>query len=122
MKSSKKAIIVVFLTSILLIIFVMSTYAWTPTLVENDPLVRMPGTQPEDVAIEGPNRCLNCHEGYDAAVEPGHNWKGSMMAQASRDFLFWSAMTVSAQDSVSFKALSFKLQKYLATFMCRSPL
>ena len=44
--------------------------------------------------------CLNCHDGYDAAVEPGSHWKGSMMAQASRDFLFWSCMTVAAQDSI----------------------
>jgi hypothetical protein len=67
--------------------------------VVDDPLVRMPGTQPNMVALEGPNRCLNCHAGYDTAVEPGFNWKGSMMAQAARDFIFWSCMTVSAQDS-----------------------
>ena len=28
------------------------------------------------------------------------NWKGSLMAQASRDPLFWAGLTVAAQDSV----------------------
>jgi hypothetical protein len=74
--------------------------AWTPVAVEDDPLVRMPGTQPGQVTLEGPGRCLNCHAGYDSAVEPGFNWKGSMMAQSARDFLFWSCLTVAAQDSI----------------------
>ncbi|MGD8440792.1 MAG: fibronectin type III domain-containing protein [Holophagae bacterium] len=75
-------------------------YAWTPVLVEDDPLVRMPGTQPGQVTLEDPTRCLNCHSGYNEAVEPGFNWKGSMMAQSARDFLFWSCLTVGAQDSI----------------------
>ncbi len=67
--------------------------------VQDDPLLRMPGTQPEQsVRLEGPNRCLNCHSGYDHAVEPGFNWKGSMMAQAARDPIFWACLVVSAQD------------------------
>ena len=75
--------------------------AWTPLTVQDDPLVRMPGTQPEqNVILEAPNRCLNCHEGYNQAVEPGFNWKGSMMAQAARDPIFWACMAVAAQDSV----------------------
>ena len=74
-------------------------YAWDPVPVEEDPLVRMPGTQPNQATLEAPNRCLNCHSGYDPAVEPGFNWKGSMMAQAARDFLFWACMTVAGQDS-----------------------
>ena len=71
----------------------------TPS-VTDDPLVRMPGTQPDQgVSLEGPNRCLNCHGDYNPAVEPGFNWKGSMMAQASRDPIFWACLTVAAQDS-----------------------
>ncbi len=77
-----------------------STAAWTPRAVSDDALVRHPGTQPGQVALEGPRRCMNCHAGYDEAVEPGFNWKGSMMAQAARDFLFWSCMAVAGQDSV----------------------
>ena len=79
---------------------VYSAHAWSPLAVEDDPLVRMPGTQPGQVILEGPGRCLNCHAGYDSQVEPGFNWKGSMMAQAARDFLFWACMTVAGQDSI----------------------
>jgi hypothetical protein len=75
-------------------------YAWMPTPVVDDPLVRMPGSQPGQVILEGPNRCLNCHSGYDQPIEPGFNWQGSMMAQAGRDFLFWSCLTVAGQDSI----------------------
>lgn len=78
--------------------------AWTPLPVANDPLVRMPGTQPNQVALESPDRCLNCHSDYDMAAHPlappGNGWKGSMMAQAARDPLFWACMTVAAQDSI----------------------
>jgi hypothetical protein len=80
--------------------FTGMVYAWTPKAVVDDPLVRMPGTQPGQTALQAPTRCLNCHGGYDTAVEPGFNWKGSMMAQAARDFLFWSCLTVAAQDSI----------------------
>lgn len=74
--------------------------AWTPVPVAQDPLVRMPGTQPGQVTLEDPGRCMNCHAGYNTAVEPGFNWKGSMMAQSARDFLFWAAMTTAGQDSI----------------------
>ncbi|HSM28566.1 MAG TPA: hypothetical protein VK855_10745 [Thioalkalivibrio sp.] len=57
--------------------FSLSVYAWDPSPVSQDPLVRMPGTQPGQVSLEGPNRCTNCHEGYHQAVEPGFNWKGN---------------------------------------------
>ena len=81
-------------------IIASTVVAWTPLPVEDDPLLRMPGTQPRQVSLEAPNRCTNCHEGYNQAVEPGFNWKGSMMAQASRDFMFWATLTVAAQDSI----------------------
>jgi hypothetical protein len=67
--------------------------------VDQDPDVRMPGTQPKQVSLEDSRRCMNCHAGYNSAVEPGFNWQGSMMAQASRDFLFWATFTVAAQDA-----------------------
>jgi len=76
-------------------------HAWTPLAVKDDPLVRMPGTQPDQgVNLEAPNRCLNCHADYNTEVEPGFNWKGSMMAQAARDFMFWACLTVAGQDSI----------------------
>jgi hypothetical protein len=74
---------------------------WEPLPVADDPLLRMPGTQPEQgVTLEGPNRCLNCHGGYNSAVEPGFNWTGSMMAQAARDPIWLACLTVAAQDSI----------------------
>jgi hypothetical protein len=48
--------------------------AWEPIPVAQDPLVRMPGTQPGQVTLEGPGRCVNCHAGYDQDVEPVVNW------------------------------------------------
>jgi hypothetical protein len=87
-------------TTVLLITIGLAL-AWTPLAVSDDPLVRMPGSQPDQgVFLEGPNRCLNCHGDYNQDVEPGYNWKGSMMTQASRDFLFWASMTVTGQDSI----------------------
>jgi hypothetical protein len=80
--------------------FTAVVLAWTSVPVVDDPLVRMPGTQPGQVSLENPTRCLNCHAGYNQAVEPGFNWQGSMMAQSARDFLFWSCLTVGAQDSI----------------------
>ena len=77
--------------------------AWTPVPVKEDPLVRMPGTQPfpeNNPDIESPTRCTNCHGGYDSAIEPTFNWQGSMMAQAARDYLYWSCLVVGAQDSI----------------------
>ena len=65
------------ITIVSLTFLASAVLAWVPLLIEDDPLVRMPGTQPaQAVNLEGPNRCLNCHAGYDQAVEPGFNWKG----------------------------------------------
>jgi hypothetical protein len=41
----------------------------------------------------------NCHDGYNSAVEPSFNWKGSMMAHAARDPIWTAAMTISNQDA-----------------------
>ncbi|MFN2206421.1 MAG: hypothetical protein ACK2UT_10940 [Candidatus Promineifilaceae bacterium] len=101
MISKKRRNLVFILLALLLVTgTVLVASAWTPVAVVDDPLVRMPGTQPGQVTLESPTRCLNCHEGYDTAVEPGFNWKGSMMAHSAHDFLFWSCMTVAAQDSI----------------------
>src|SRR5690606_4855813 len=68
--------------------------------VEEDPLIRMPGTQPSTgVVLEDVRACMACHSNYNPDIEPGFNWQGSMMAQAARDFLFWPAMAVAGQDS-----------------------
>ena len=78
-----------------------TAFSWTSIPTQDDPLIRMPGTQPEQgVTLQGPDSCMLCHANYDQAVEPGFNWKGSMMAQAARDPIFWACMAVAAQDSV----------------------
>jgi hypothetical protein len=61
--------------------------------------IQMPGTQPGEIGnLEAPTKCDNCHGGYDAAVEPAHNWRGSMMAHAGRDPIFWATVAVAEQD------------------------
>ncbi len=73
---------------------------WTPLPVADDPLVRMPGTQPGVVTLENPATCLTCHAGSATSTQPGFLWRGSMMAHAARDFLFWPALAVAVQDSI----------------------
>lgn len=61
--------------------------------------IQMPGTQPGELLnpLEGAVACEGCHGHYDTDVEPFHNWKGSMMAHASRDPVFWATMAVAEQ-------------------------
>jgi hypothetical protein len=84
----------------LLLATTTSLLAWTPIPVKSDQLVFMPGTQPGGASLESSNRCDNCHGGYNTAVEPAHNWRGSMMAQAARDPLWQACRTVALQDSI----------------------
>jgi hypothetical protein len=87
--------------SLLAALFLLALPLTAQTSVKDDPLLRMPGTQPDQgVNLEGSNRCLNCHGGYDTAAEPGFNWKGSMMAQAARDPMWYACLAVAAQDSI----------------------
>jgi hypothetical protein len=61
--------------------------------------IQQPGTQPGEVGnLETPDKCDNCHGGYDSAVEPAHNWRGSMMANAGRDPIFWATLAIAEQD------------------------
>jgi hypothetical protein len=61
--------------------------------------VQMPGTQPLEIGtLESPDKCDNCHGGYNSATEPAHNWRGSMMAHAGRDPIFWATLAVAEQD------------------------
>lgn len=88
------------LTAACVLLVALTALAWTPKPVSTDPLVRMPGTQPGILTLEDPANCMNCHAGYDSAVEPGFNWQGSMMGQTARDPLFFACFTVAAQDSI----------------------
>jgi hypothetical protein len=74
--------------------------AWTPTPVKQDRNLFMPGTQQGAATLELASKCDNCHGGYDPAVEPAYNWRGSMMAQAARDPLWLACLTVADQDSI----------------------
>lgn len=59
----------------------------------------LPGSQPNESGnFEMPDKCDNCHGGYDIAVEPAFSWRGSMMSQAARDPLFYACLTIANQD------------------------
>jgi hypothetical protein len=61
--------------------------------------IQQPGTQPREVSnLETPDKCDNCHGGYNQVVEPAFNWRGSMMANATRDPVFWATLAVAEQD------------------------
>ncbi|NIO27665.1 MAG: T9SS type A sorting domain-containing protein [Candidatus Latescibacteria bacterium] len=60
----------------------------------------LPGSQPlESGNLEHPDKCDNCHGGYDLQAEPAFNWRGGMMAQAARDPFYFACVTVSNQDA-----------------------
>jgi len=68
--------------------------------------IQLPGTQPNEVpAFEAPDKCANCHEGYNNANtigepqdEPVTGWRGGAMGNAGRDAIFWATVAVSEQD------------------------
>jgi hypothetical protein len=61
--------------------------------------IQQPGTQPQQITnLESPDKCDNCHGGYNPSVEPAHNWRGSMMAHAGRDPIFWATLAIGEQD------------------------
>ena len=74
--------------------------AWTPVPVSSDQKLFMPGSQPGSVSLPDTAGCTNCHAGFDPVSEPYHKWRGSMMAQATRDPLWLATMAVAAQDSI----------------------
>jgi hypothetical protein len=79
------------------LLFVLSSIAVGAETVPTD--VQQPGTQPGEVStLESPDKCDNCHGGYNTAVEPAHNWRGSMMAHAGRDPIFWATVAIAEQD------------------------
>lgn len=96
-------------TFMFLFALLSASNAFTPLPVADDPLVRMPGSQPDQgIVLQNPRDCMNCHgedptvPGPDGpiTVAPGFTWSGSMMAQAGRDPIFWACMAVAGQDSV----------------------
>ena len=67
------------------------------TVVPTD--VELPGTQPGEVGnLEAATNCDNCHGDTSGGVEIAHQWRGSMMAHAGRDPIFWATMAIAEQD------------------------
>jgi hypothetical protein len=83
--------------------------------VRDDPLVRMPGTQPGQVTLQGSTECYACHgsgNGPWTRSTPDQRgrtnyeeynifkgWQGSTMGNSARDPLMFACFTVAAQDS-----------------------
>jgi hypothetical protein len=83
--------------SFILAFFIITGLALAALIVPNE--IQQPGTQPGQVGnLETPDKCDNCHGGYNQAVEPAFNWRGSMMANAGRDPIFWATVAVAEQD------------------------
>jgi hypothetical protein len=68
--------------------------------------VQLPGTQPTETNnFESPNKCDNCHGGYNddstqgaPQDEPATGWRGAAMGNAGRDPIFWATMAIAEQD------------------------
>ena len=76
--------------------------------------VVMPGSQPPEIVSQfslsqpallpllhsdsGPQACSNCHTTGDTTNEILRNWRGSMMANASRDPVTWAALAIAEHD------------------------
>lgn len=85
-----------FIFGILVLYLTTGVIVLAATSVPNE--IKQPGTQPGEVKnLESPDKCDNCHGGYDQAVEPTFNWQGSMMANASRDPVFWGTLAIAEQ-------------------------
>jgi hypothetical protein len=63
------------------------------------------GTQPGlSWSLEPASTCMDCHRSSDpsnASFMPHSSWGGSMMANATRDPLFWAALDIANQDAQS---------------------
>ena len=61
----------------------------------------LPGTQPGDVhaaAFQSPQVCAACHADTGSDAAPHDSWRGSLMAQAGRDPLFFAQLATANQD------------------------
>jgi hypothetical protein len=85
---------------ILFIFFAMAVAVTVAYAAVEEPTdIKQPGTQPLEVGnLESPDKCDNCHGGYNTSVEPAHSWRGSMMANGGRDPIFWATVAIAEQD------------------------
>jgi hypothetical protein len=88
----------VILLSLILIFSLSVSASFAADVVPNE--IMMPGTQPGEVSLESPGRCLNCHKDYETnpRVEPGFGWMGAAMGNAGRDPIFWATLAIAEQD------------------------
>ncbi|MGD8596287.1 MAG: fibronectin type III domain-containing protein [Anaerolineae bacterium] len=87
----------ILLFATVLLCLVLAGVVLAADIVPNE--IQQPGTQPNEVGnLESPDRCDNCHGGYNQSVEPAFNWRGSMMANAGRDPIFWATLAIAEQD------------------------
>ena len=78
-------------------IFFIFGQAGAAEIVPTD--IMQPGTQPGEASnLESPDKCDNCHGGYNDLVEPAFNWRGSAMGNAGRDPIFWATLAIAEQD------------------------
>jgi hypothetical protein len=57
------------------------------------------GTTVGGLQLERAAYCVECHTSSDSTAWPGNGWKGTMMANAARDPLFYAALAIANQDS-----------------------
>jgi len=85
---------------LLFLLFLFSGCLHAADTVPNE--IKMPGTQPNEVGnFESPDKCDNCHSGYnnlDPGAEPATGWRGAAMGNAGRDPVFWATLGVAEQD------------------------
>ena len=75
----------------------LSGVVWSATTVPIE--VQMPGTQPGEIGnLESIEKCDNCHQDNDPVVNIAHDLRGSMMAHAGRDPLYWATVAIAEQD------------------------
>jgi hypothetical protein len=80
-----------------------------------------PGTQPFGGGpFQEHGACADCHGGYDPGIEPLHNFRGSMMAQAARDPLFYACVAIAEQDAPSSGDLCLRCHTPMGWLLGRS--
>jgi len=98
MTSFAKDLLIGILFACLALVFAITAQAADVVPTE----IQLPGTQPNEVGnFESPDKCDNCHAGYDDLApenEPATGWRGAAMGNAGRDPIFWATLGVAEQD------------------------
>jgi hypothetical protein len=73
-------------------LFFITNIMYAADIVPTD--IQQPGTQPQEInSLESPDKCDNCH-----TPSITEHWRGSMMANAGRDPIFWATVAIAEQD------------------------